>query len=42
MFKSLTAWQWIALAWLELVLAYGGYLLYLNWRERRLRDEDES
>ncbi len=35
MFDHLTHWQWVALAWLELVVAYGGYMAYLTWRDRR-------
>ena len=42
MFESWGAWSWVTVAWLELVVAYGGYLAYLGWRARRLgRDEDE-
>lgn len=40
MFDSWTQWTWVTIAWLELVLAFAGYLTYLNWRRRRLlRDE---
>ncbi len=40
MFDSWTQWTWVGVAWLEVVLAYTGYLTYLNWRRRRLeRDE---
>ena len=35
------AWLWVALAWAELVVAYGGYLLYLRWRARR-RERQEG
>ncbi|HEX7005257.1 MAG TPA: hypothetical protein VF168_13820 [Trueperaceae bacterium] len=40
MFDDLNEWTWIAVAWLELVIAYGGYLLYLRSRSKRLEDED--
>lgn len=36
MFDSWSAWAWIAAAWFELILAYGGYLLYLRWRAKRV------
>lgn len=42
MFDSLGHWGWVAIAWAELLIAYGGYLFYLNWRSRRVRDEDEA
>lgn len=35
MFESWNEWTWVAVAWLELVLTYGGYLAYLRWRARR-------
>ncbi|MDE0529024.1 MAG: hypothetical protein OXH85_10115 [Truepera sp.] len=35
------AWLWVALAWVELVVAYGGYLLYLRLRGRR-RERQEG
>lgn len=38
MFESLTAWQWVAAAWLQLAVAYGGYLVYLAVRRRRVVD----
>ena len=42
MFESWSDWTWVAVAWLELVLAYGGYAAYLAWRSRRVRSlEDE-
>lgn len=40
MFESWSAWTWVALAWAELVVAYGAYLLYLRWREKSLDKED--
>lgn len=39
MFENLSAWQWVALAWIQLAIAYGGYLLYLRGRRRRLERE---
>ena len=42
MSESWSQWTWVAIAWLELVLAYGGYLLYLDWRRRKLLSDDRS
>ncbi len=42
MFDNVPNWGWVAFAWLELVIAYGGYMYYLNWRKRRLQEKDES
>lgn len=42
MFDNLTHWQWIAIAWGQLVVAYVAYLLYLRRVERRAREERES
>ncbi len=43
MFENWTQWHWVAFAWGQLILAYTGYLVYLNRREtylrRELRDE---
>ncbi len=43
MFENWTQWHWVAFAWGQLILAYIGYLVYLNRREtylrRELRDE---
>ena len=39
MFNNLSPWGWVALAWVEVLLAYGGYLYYLAWRERRARED---
>lgn len=42
MFESWSAWTWVAVAWLQLVVAYGGYAGYLAWRARRAdREEGE-
>ena len=40
MFESWSAWGWVAFAWGQLILAYAGYLGYLNWRVRRLEREE--
>ena len=49
MFNSLIAnwsqWHWVAFAWGQLIVAYLGYLLYLNWRSKKLArqiEEDQS
>lgn len=42
MFDAWNQWTWVAVAWIELVLAYGGYLAYLAWRRRRLLVELEA
>jgi len=42
MFDSWNAWQWVAAAWLELILAYGGYLWYLRRRARRSNTDVEE
>ncbi len=46
MFNSLTAnwsqWHWVWFAWGQLILAYIGYILYLNWRYRRLVSQIEE
>lgn len=39
MWDNLTANQWVAFAWLELVVVYAAYLLYLNWRARKADEE---
>lgn len=39
MFEGWSQWAWVAVAWLELVVAYGGYLLYLRGKAKRLEDE---
>ncbi|HZJ08363.1 MAG TPA: hypothetical protein VFD39_01585 [Trueperaceae bacterium] len=35
MLADLTQNQWVAIAWVELLLVYAGYLFYLNWKSRR-------
>lgn len=40
MFDNWGPWTWVTIAWLELLVAYGGYLLYLRGRARRLEEED--
>lgn len=42
MFDAWGPWAWVAAAWLELVVAYGGYLIYLGWRRKRARREEEE
>lgn len=39
MFDNWSQWAWVALAWLELLVAYGGYLFYLRSRGKRLEEE---
>ncbi|HET8985186.1 MAG TPA: hypothetical protein VFN03_05460 [Trueperaceae bacterium] len=39
MWDNLTTPQWVALAWIELVIVYAGYLWYLNWRARKAEEE---
>jgi hypothetical protein len=41
-FESSNHWAWVTLAWGELILAYGGYLLYLNWRRQKLLRDHEN
>lgn len=40
MFNNLSQWAWVGIAWAELLIAYGGYLLYLNWRARRAGEDE--
>jgi hypothetical protein len=35
-FDNWSQWTWVSIAWIELVLAYGGYLTYLNWRRQKV------
>ncbi len=42
MFDDWGPWAWVAAAWLELAFAYGGYLIYLRWREHRVRSEEDE
>ena len=32
-------WAWVIIAWAQLVVAYVGYLFYLNWRARKVQDK---
>ncbi len=32
-------WHWVALAWAQLFVTYGGYQFYLRRRLKRLEDE---
>lgn len=41
MFDGWSAWTWVTVAWLELAVAYGGYVIYLRWRDRRARREED-
>lgn len=42
MFEGWGHWAWVTIAWLQVVAAYVGYLLYLGWRRRRLLDDDRA
>lgn len=42
MFDNWSHWTWVTVAWIELLLAYGGYLVYLNWRRRRLVADERA
>jgi hypothetical protein len=33
-------WTWVWLAWSQLVIAYGAYLVYLSWRANKVKDEE--
>ncbi len=39
MFENWSPWAWVAAAYLQLVIAYGGYLLYLRARARKLEED---
>lgn len=39
MWANLTANQWVAFAWLQLVIVYVGYLVYLRWRARKVEED---
>jgi hypothetical protein len=41
-FESMSQWTWVAVAWAQVLLAYGGYLAYLGWRRRRLLEDDRA
>jgi len=40
MFDNVSNWGWVAAAWIQLVIAYVGYMFYINWRQKRLKDDD--
>ncbi len=42
MFDDLSPWTWVAAAWLQLLIAYGGYLAYLRGRAERVRRFEEE
>lgn len=42
MFADLSPWAWVAIAWGEVLVAYGAYLAYLSWRERQARRTGRS
>lgn len=42
MFEGWSHWTWVSIAWLEVLLAYGGYLAYLGWRRRQLLRDGEA
>ena len=42
MFDTMTQWTWVAIAWSQVLIAYGGYLAYLGWRRRRLEADDRA
>lgn len=42
MFDSWNHWTWVSVAWIELIVAYGGYLVYLGWRRRKLLEDDRA
>lgn len=38
MFEAWGPWAWVAFAWAQLLVTYGGYTLYLRQRAKRLGD----
>lgn len=42
MFNSISEWGWVAIAWLQLILSYIGYLWYLHQRERQIRQKQPN
>ncbi|MEX2501042.1 MAG: hypothetical protein WD336_01590 [Trueperaceae bacterium] len=42
MFDGLHPWFWVTFAWLQLLVAYGGYLWYLRGRAQRLQRREEE
>jgi hypothetical protein len=41
-FDTMSQWTWVTIAWLQVVIAYGGYLAYLGWRRRQLENDDRA
>jgi hypothetical protein len=41
-FDAWTHWTWVTVAWLQLVVAYGGYMVYLGWRRKRLLADERA
>jgi hypothetical protein len=41
-FDSWSHWTWVTIAWLQVLLAYAGYLVYLQRRRRRLLEDDRA
>jgi hypothetical protein len=39
---NLTQWQWVALAWGQLIVFYAGYLFYLNRRYKQAKEKLEE
>ena len=42
MFDGWSQWTWVTVAWAQLPIAYGAYLGYLAWRDRRVGQEEEE
>ena len=42
MFDELSPWTWVAAAWAQLAIAYGGYFWYLRGRAERVRSFEED
>ena len=40
LFANLGQWQWVWIAWGELILAYAAYVAYLSWRRARLSKKE--
>jgi hypothetical protein len=41
-FDSWGHWTWVTIAWLQVVAAYVGYVIYLRWRRTRLLEDDRA